>query len=180
MAVALVARGSRVGGDGEMADFSRQYRLGIHADGSVYVDVLWRDGRLSITGVIGPDARGDARGSCGQIVDHLRDDIKFAEGWDRETVDRLADIWERWHLNHCTAGTQRQEEHLRTLKGQFPGYPMSHYEWAKEELAKVGLQPDDGYSYGSAWLHEEVPAEIIDWLANLPEGDKVSPWGPPR
>lgn len=164
-----------------MDDFTRQYMIGQHEDGRVYVDVLWRDGRLSITGVIGPQANGNARGSCGQILlDTSAADITPADGWTREDVDRLADIWERWHLNDCTAGTPAQEEHLRTLKGQFPGYPVSHYDWAKEELAKVGLQPDGDYSYGSAWLYEEVPADVLEWLASRPESDRVSPWGPPR
>ena len=37
--------------------------------------------------------------------------------------------------------------------------------------------PVCGYKYGSAWLFEEIPAEVIDFLVNLPEADKKYPWG---
>ena len=33
-----------------------------------------------------------------------------------------------------------------------------------------------GYKYGNAWLVEEVPAEVIAWLGNLPDADKAPAW----
>lgn len=35
--------------------------------------------------------------------------------------------------------------------------------------------PECGYRYGSAWLYEEVPADVLAWLAGLPEGDGELP-----
>lgn len=37
--------------------------------------------------------------------------------------------------------------------------------------------PECGYEYGSQWLHEDVPADVIAWLAALPDTDKPNPWG---
>jgi hypothetical protein len=36
--------------------------------------------------------------------------------------------------------------------------------------------PTCGYKYGSAWLREEVPGDVLEFLASLPESDKVPAW----
>lgn len=36
--------------------------------------------------------------------------------------------------------------------------------------------PVCGYKFGTKWLSEEVPAEIVDWLDSLPETDKKPAW----
>lgn len=36
--------------------------------------------------------------------------------------------------------------------------------------------PVCGYKYGSAWLKEAVPAEVISFLESLPETDKIPAW----
>jgi len=33
-----------------------------------------------------------------------------------------------------------------------------------------------GYKYGHAWLTEEIPAEVIAWLSNLPDTDTTPAW----
>jgi len=33
-----------------------------------------------------------------------------------------------------------------------------------------------GYKYGSAWLKEEVPQEVLDFLVALPDTDKIPAW----
>ena len=92
--------------------------------------------------------------------------------------EKLLDIWDKWHLNDMRAGTPAQTEYLDTIKSEFPGYPTSHYEWACNQLAEVGLNPDPetDYRYGSAWLREEVPQDVIDWLFSLPNTDRQPAW----
>lgn len=36
--------------------------------------------------------------------------------------------------------------------------------------------PVCGYKYGTQWLSEEVPADVLDWLESLPEADKKPAW----
>jgi hypothetical protein len=36
--------------------------------------------------------------------------------------------------------------------------------------------PECGYKYGSAWLHEDVPQEVIDFLFSLPETQNTPAW----
>lgn len=56
------------------------------------------DGKLSISGVIGPRSNGNCRGSAGQCCEAVRAGIPV-KGWTDEMLQKLCDIWERWHLN---------------------------------------------------------------------------------
>ncbi len=41
------------------------------------------------------------------------------------------------------------------------------------------LHPDPscgGYRYGSAWLKEAVPEDVLTWLNGLPDTDKAPAW----
>jgi hypothetical protein len=182
--------------DHTVGAWQRVVKPGRTIDGDLWLTIKWQFDRnqkweLSISGVAGPKANGDAKGSCGQCDEYLRGRIDLAPGWQGEWVDRLWHTWDRWHLNGMKAGTPRQEAFLRQIRDEFPGYPVSHYEWAKERLAEVGLQPDmdptyrqlkgddpipQPYSYGSSWLYEEVPAHVLDFLRSLPAEDN-HPWG---
>jgi len=136
----------------------------------VFFEIEFNDGRLSIHGVEGPTQSGNAKGSCGQILDHYRTHtdnygqtiltkekviykssngggyetlIRFTKGWNYANFKEFLDVWKRWHLNDLNAGTPMQEEHLRRIKEllPFPGYPVSYYEWASNILYDAGLNP---------------------------------------
>jgi hypothetical protein len=153
-------------------------RLGtIPGLGSLYVTVKWKEGRLSLTGVEGTKSNGDCKGSCGQCQESPLAVVNFAPGWNRAMACKLADIWARWHLNDMRTGSAAQEAWLRANPVKAV-YPESHYEKAGAALAHADLNPDaDGYKYGHAWKREEVPADVVAWLLNLPDSDRVHPWG---
>ena len=151
---------------------------------SVFCQIQFRDGRLSITGVEGPLPSGNAAGSCGQIDDILREyEIArwgFANGWNESLLQRFLDAWCEWHLNDMKAGSPAQEAFL---KANPITDRLNHYEAAVVALAKAGLTPDPNYSvngapyvYGSAWLRTEVPADVLDFLRSLPNTDKKPAW----
>ena len=52
--------------------------------------------------------------------------------------------------------------------------------WIKESEHPRGTLskpcPICGYEYGSRWLHEDVPGDVIEWLESLPETDKTPAW----
>ncbi|MCP4221891.1 MAG: hypothetical protein GY773_00930 [Actinomycetia bacterium] len=157
----------------------------------LFVTMRYEDGRLSISGVEGPKVNGDAVGSCGQCRDALVRLYSLERGWTRAMAGELHTIWDRWHLNDMRAGTLAQESHLRTFddwradataRSIMGDYGPDHYLWAQTVLAEVNLQPDpngpDGpYSYGSAWLSEDVPADILESLAAMPRATRSHPWG---
>lgn len=125
----------------------------------VFVTIEWDGKRLSITGVEGPLRNGDARGCCGQID---LSDLVTKYNW----VSRLMEVWERWHLNDLRAGTPEQEAFLRE-------HPARNYDEACDTLKNAGLYDVNGYRYGQAWLFEEVPDDVIQWLFSLPDTNWV-------
>lgn len=137
----------------------------------VFVTIKWDGKCLSITGTEGPNSDGNAYGACGQIK--LNPDYP-AEGWGSEDVRALQDVWDRWHLNNMRSGSPAQEEWLRTRPR------LRSYNEKCEVLAYQGLDPDpdhDDYKYGSAWLHEDVPDNVLDYLWGLPNTTLAHPWG---
>lgn len=169
---------------------------GREVQADVFCKIQYEGGELAITGVEGPTANGDAYGACGQIemtyrTPEERATITPAPGWDAAMIDRLFDIWGRWHLNKMRPGSPRQSAWLRDnpIPESETRYPASHYVVASHYLADAGLNPDaeyhpdvpnvgtsKGYRYGSAWLREEVPADVIAWLFALPAADKEPAW----
>jgi len=120
----------------------------------IYIEITERDSfkRLSINGVI---FESDEETGWGQIRKEVKDIIPA----------RLCRIWERWHLNDMRAGTFVQEEILRQARDK--GVDVSTYEKACDYLHEFDVLVDDGYKYGSAWLKEELPQDVIDYLSAL-------------
>lgn len=222
---------------------------------NAFVKIEYEDGRLSITGVIGPMSNGDCRGSAGQCVDEIRKGDPYTnEGWTAEMLKKLCDIWDHWHLNdmrpYCfhqgelgwaekagtyvklyqytlnsdalkrqkdaekaaidalkrgetfTPTTEQSEaarkEYFLTLHHEAGPEIMADYEPRKKyggkgsnvEMKLLGhLRPDEhpegiltkpcpvcGYKYGTAWLKEEVPQDVIDWLFSLPDSPRTPAW----
>lgn len=143
--------------------------VGKTGEGDVFIFVENRNGNLSVTGVIKPTARGDAA-SCGQINMnmHPRQFVEWAEGWDAKRLRTVLAIWERWHLNDLKAGSPVQEAFVREWKAAGKVYD---YTVLCDEMGEAGLSPDaDGYVYGTAWKREEVPEDVWEFLAALPQG----------
>jgi hypothetical protein len=135
-------------------------------------------GTLSITGVEGPRKNGDCAGSCGQIT--LAPE-NAAFGWSEIDVRRLAYVWRRWHLNNMRAGSPAQEEFLRSQRHLWSSNAATGrwFDWARDVLREAGLEPDPffrDYSFGTEWVKERVPEEVLAWLMNLPAAEQEHPW----
>jgi hypothetical protein len=82
-------------------------------------------------------------------------------------VQLIVELWRKYHLNDMNAGSPKQTEYLASL-GEYKSY-----EWACEELKKVGLlydkefSPDKPYKYGSAWLYREIPKEDLETIKSI-------------
>lgn len=78
----------------------------------VTVDVTLENGRLSISGQIWSGAPGGEY-EGGQCQDSIREyaqrgAIEYAAGWDRARLDRLLEVWDRWHLNDMKPECEHQ------------------------------------------------------------------------
>lgn len=132
--------------------------------------------RLSISGVEGPSKNGQCHGSWGQLVMHYRtkDEIdSIARCWSYKDTKKFFELWDRWHLNHMRAGTSKQEKYLWEHAGERDGYTEQ-----LKLLIDVGLNPDsdNGYVYGSQWLYEEVPEDVLQFFKNLPSSPETPAW----
>lgn len=154
--------------------------------GRVFVHVVYNDrGILSLTGVEGPMRDGNCMGSCGQITLRTFDEtFTYAPGWSYVMLEQLAATWKRWHLNDMRGGSPRQEAVLRMhTYDRNDGAGFGHLAWAQGILAEAGMNPDaeylhkgQPYSYGSAWLFEEVPDQVLHFLRSLPESKFNPAW----
>ena len=141
---------------------------------STWVRVSWDGAGLSFMGVEGPLKSGAMVDSCGQIEHRIytRTDDEHRVRYDGRTLPShraqiLQSLWRRWHLNDMRAGSKAQEAEIK---------PSMLYEKRKAFLAAIKLDPDpDGYVYGSTWLTEPVPVDVLAWLAALPNRDDC-PW----
>ena len=115
-------------------------------------------GVLSISGVIGAKANGNAWGSCGQILDDIKPIKEYAKGWNAKLLDKFLYIWKFYHLNNMNAGCEHQQK----------------LGWGNNEISKPC--PICGYKYGTAWKYQAVPKEFLDFLDNLPEASKKPAW----
>ena len=78
-----------------------------HYTYNAFVEIVYKNDILSLHGVIGPMISGNCRGSAGQCQDEIRKGVPKAP-WTKEMVDKLCDIWDRWHLNDKRAGCEHQ------------------------------------------------------------------------
>ena len=226
---------------------------GRRVDAPGFCKIEYKDGRLSITGVIGPRSSGNCSGSAGQCVDKIRKGRPINE-WTEEMLQKFCDIWDLWHLNDMRAYCSHQKElgwreqavepvtiyyyHLNessrkeqdrakrrainSLKDGKPFFPTQdevfyanleysiktvgheldgemkdYYEpekktnysrpsevkirgWIGIDESPLGLLckpcPVCGYKYGTSWLHEEVPEDVLQWLRDLPDTKRQPAW----
>jgi len=167
--------------------FRHHLLLGTAPDGNVFVSVEFdKEGELHMTGVVGPKANGDARGSCGQCIDSVRACKPLAPFTEADR-DWLVVTWERWHLNHMKAGCEHQRAEQWDKLPIDPNKPLNAYgkhcgqdgpttwnmlSWVTRRDHPQGLLsepcPTCGYKWGTAWLKESVPIDVIERLRSLP------------
>lgn len=123
------------------------------------------------------------------------DQIAFAPRWTPELWLDLLDIWERWHLNDMRAGCEHQRAEgwdkrpidptkPTTAYGKhFPGQSTASWNmltWISRSEHPQGLLsepcPVCGYKYGTRWLREELPDEVVEFVKALPDADQSPAW----
>ena len=129
------------------------------------IEIEIKDGRFSM--------RGDYANGCGQCNEHIKP--------KNEAQKKLLYLWERWHLNDMKAGCihQRQEgwQDVRIPPEELPNCIGNRDEkgiiatWVKPENHPKGLLtkpcPVCGYKYGTSWLKEELPHDIVEQVNSL-------------
>lgn len=135
----------------------------------VYVDAKINDGRLSITASVYAGRKAERNLiSCGQSTDCAALVTTPGPGLTMDDVRRLREVWDHWHLNDMRPGCVHQRGygwdamHVLESRGRYAG--MSR---ARQKAFKRIDRPCPvcGYRYGSAWLTEELPADVVQFIA---------------
>ena len=158
----------------------------------VFCKIEYKEGKLSISGVVAPTENGDAY-EGGQIYDSIAENLDFfdfAEGWDKIKAFQFVEYWKEWHLNDLQAGCEHQRAEKWGDKRIDPKeLPNSCANQDKNGILAIWVTPEEhtkgllgkpcpvcGYEYGTAWLTKEVPTSVLIWLNNLPASDKTPTW----
>jgi len=137
---------------------------------NVFIKIEYKGKKLSISGVEGPHISGNCRGSCGQIDMDYKTlagmGLKYKKGWSLNRFKNFLNVWDQWHLNDMKAGCIHQRILLKDIKNHNYENLIKLPEFKKCSVC--------GYSYGSSWLFEEVPNDVLVFLDKLPE-TKITP-----
>lgn len=138
---------------------------------------------------------GDCNGHMGQCQDEIRrliDRITWAPAWSRERAAQLLDVWERWHLNDLRPGCEHQRAEGWDKRPIDPSKPLDAYgkhvpgkdahtwnmlTWITPVEHPDGLLgkpcPTCGYKYGSAWIYELPPPEVLAFIEKIIRDDRA-------
>lgn len=147
-----------------MKPFKKTVFLGITDQGCLAANINFDGENLSITG-------NEGREHGGQIIMSEWRFLEYAQGHNAETVEKLRDIWQKWHLNDMQGGSPAQTAFLKANPVPRVG---DYFTQASHALKGAGLNPDPNflhegkpYRYGTAWLRVDVPKEVLTFLNNL-------------
>jgi hypothetical protein len=155
---------------------------------AVTVDIELKDSEkglvLSICGYIWNTKRTNiiCGGQCNDELKHLLFRQQFTTFKPTfKDARRLFQIWERWHLNDMRAGCEHQRKAKwdeKLLDDTKPATQNNMATWTYRKDNPKGLLaepcPECGYKYGTAWLFETIPADVIEFLTQFVKtyGDK--------
>jgi len=114
--------------------------------------------RLSITGTVwqkGNHWRDGDIVSAGQCDGALLEIVEPTAPWTLGEIAELHALWKRWHLNDMRAGCVHQTKIV---------YENDNYGGRRVALNETTAANDCPmkYRYGSAWLCEPLPADVIE------------------
>lgn len=133
----------------ERRDVGDRFMTIDHEPAGSYVDVGiqgtmypkgWRSGRDEIAG-------GQISGMLGMIT----------EPEDGINPNRIGELWERWHLNGMRAGCAHQPDMVKRAHDAGIS-PLDQSGWMLDNAPRC---PETGYKWGSAWLVEYVPEDVL-------------------
>lgn len=91
----------------------------------------------------------------------------FASGQHKGSAPTsLKRLWDRWHLNDMKAGCAHQEARYRDHPEDRPTYSNDYRGATGDRLSpdEGSACPQCGYRYGSAWVYEQLPDDLIEQI----------------
>lgn len=137
-----------------------------------FVKVEFDNGRLSISGVIGPMANGNCKGSAGQCVDEIRNGTPVND-WTPEMLKKLCDIWDEWHLNDMRPYCEHQKalgwDKLASKEVKLYNYTLNSFARDKQKEAKNAAMKALRHGETFTPTAEQVKYACLSYGLVLPE-----------
>ena len=134
-------------------------------DNAVDIKVRLEDGKFTASGSVWNRLKTDIN-SGGQNLDEILEYFP-----DNPTVAMIHTIWKKHHLNNMNPGTQFQEDFLAEHKASGNLSVDADYTECCDFLRTYGfyevMYRDEPYTYGSAWITQEIPKEILDLTMDI-------------
>lgn len=146
----------------------------------------WKRPHFTAHYIEGASINGNAWGSSGYAGSHMIEhydlaaDLEYCEGWDAESFKKLLEVCDLWHLNGTRAGCEHQMANWDLAAELEVAGKKKRANWvtATEHPDGCLSKPCEvcGYRYGSAWLFEELPREVIAYVEALPDAGEPCAW----
>ena len=120
-------------------------------------ETLRGDKELVICGNI-KSANGRGYYCGGQCRETLKETFKRG---NKHLLDKICQLWEKWHLNTMHSGTDAQEELIKVYCSE---NNYTSYSEAREYLEKHNLLIDNGHEYGNGWLVREISDDVLQQI----------------
>lgn len=107
---------------------------------------------------------------AGQVVDAVREVTKPDGTLTVEDLNRLADLWQAWHLNTMRSACAHMD--LSVVPDDLPDH-LPYFDRKSGNQDRQGWMlanivcPTSGYRYGSAWLAEPVPDDVVAEIVTI-------------
>ena len=123
--------------------------------------------RLCVTGSTNDLVFG-GRSYAGQIQGVIRADLdRYRELFvSRKWIERVLEIWDRYHMNDKKAGTDVQTDFIREVDRR---WRKASHEFHCEMLKRHWLYSDCGHEYGSREFLRVIPDDVLDEILDLVE-----------
>lgn len=113
-----------------------------------------------------------------EVIREVNDIRSLTTMFDTPAVEKLVKLATRWEFNGLRAGTRVQEEALRRYRSKNPEWDFS-IPAAKRVLRELSadldvvednpLDSNNWYTYGTYWLVEPLPVNVIRQIGRLCE-----------
>lgn len=105
---------------------------------NVFCKIKFENGKLSITGVVGPKSNGNCF-SAGQCIEEIRTGTPTKE-WTKEMLEKFCNLWYEWHLNdmrpYCKHMKELGWDKLAKEKVEIKTYKLTMEAFSKQQNAK--------------------------------------------
>jgi len=142
---------------------------------NAFAKIIFEDGKLSISGVIGPKSNGNCYGGTGQCVDEISKGTPTKE-WTDEMLQKFCDIWKEYHLNDMRPYCEHQKalgwREIAKKKVTIYNYTLTHEAFDRKRAAEKSAL--DALRKGETFTPTEEQIKYAILALSFKSGEELS------